>query len=124
MHQAHVVAAGTPLGDPIEVGALAAALGSQHSKHSQPLRLMSNKACYGHTEGAAGLSGLLLAAGALGSQSAAPIMHLRACNPHVALALAEVAQGCVVPVQPSGGPATPLWHMTGVLLDCGDTLVD
>ena len=44
--------AGTPLGDPIEVGALRQAL--RTSKDATPLALISSKACYGHTEGAAG----------------------------------------------------------------------
>ena len=96
---------GTPLGDPIEVGAVAAALSAKtNSAGRQPLRLISNKACYGHTEGAAGLSGLLLAAVSLGSRAAPPIMHLRSCNPHVALALGDIGQGSAVPLQPSGEP--------------------
>jgi acyl transferase domain-containing protein len=52
---------GTPLGDPIEVGALGQGLGSgrkqQPGRGSRPLMLLSNKACYGHTEGSAGISG-------------------------------------------------------------------
>ncbi len=44
--------AGTPLGDPIEVGALRQALGTGFV--AVPLALISSKACYGHTEGAAG----------------------------------------------------------------------
>ena len=60
---------GTPLGDPIEVGALGQCLGSggggsrkQQRGHGsnpggRPLMLLSNKACYGHTEGTAGISG-------------------------------------------------------------------
>ena len=43
---------GTPLGDPLELGALATALSSS-SSHA-PLALMSTKAALGHTEGAAG----------------------------------------------------------------------
>ena len=42
----------------------------------QPAVLLSNKACFGHTEGAAGLTGLLLAVAAASAQSAAPICHL------------------------------------------------
>lgn len=50
---------GTPLGDPIEVGALGAALarkGSSENGQAGPT-LGSVKACYGHTEGAAGVTG-------------------------------------------------------------------
>ncbi len=60
---------GTPLGDPIEVGALGQGLGSGGSRKQQqghssgpgrrPLMLLSNKACYGHTEGTAGISGTM-----------------------------------------------------------------
>ncbi len=50
---------GTPLGDPIEVGALGQGLGSSSRKQAaRPLMLLSNKACYGHTEGTAGISGV------------------------------------------------------------------
>ena len=48
---------GTPLGDPIEVGALGQALGGSGGSVGRPLLLLSNKACFGHTEGAAGVSG-------------------------------------------------------------------
>ena len=44
---------GTPLGDPIEVGALGQGLGSLNR---EPLTVLSNKSNFGHTEGAAGLS--------------------------------------------------------------------
>ena len=54
--------AGTPLGDPIEVGALGAALSCKAALHNQhAVAVESVKACYGHTEGAAGLTGALLA---------------------------------------------------------------
>lgn len=47
---------GTPLGDPIEVGALGLGLKFRDAVSSNVL-MLSNKACFGHTEGAAGLSG-------------------------------------------------------------------
>jgi len=84
---------GTALGDPIEVGALASALPAHAQQPfgsgSSPLTLASNKSCYGHTEGAAGLTGLLLAACMAGHQQAPAIMHLRSINPYVAAALAD-----------------------------------
>lgn len=53
---------GTPLGDPIEVGALGQALGgSPGPPGGRNVVLVSVKSCYGHTEGAAGLTGALLA---------------------------------------------------------------
>ena len=56
----------TPAGDPIEVGALGQALGGGGSRKQgtaagRPLAALSNKACYGHTEGTAGITGLILA---------------------------------------------------------------
>ena len=47
---------GTPLGDPIEVGALGQAL-KRTSGNDGAVLMLSNKACFGHTEGTAGLSG-------------------------------------------------------------------
>lgn len=46
---------GTPLGDPIEVGALGQSL--NRIPQQGLVALGSVKACYGHTEGAAGLTG-------------------------------------------------------------------
>lgn len=77
--------AGTPLGDPIEVGALAAALG--HPAGGSKLSLASVKSCYGHTEGTAGITGLLLALGASQQRLLPPVVSLRGMNPYVAAAL-------------------------------------
>jgi hypothetical protein len=49
---------GTPLGDPIEIGALGQALGT--SGGTSDVTVGAVKSCYGHTEGAAGLTGSLL----------------------------------------------------------------
>ncbi len=51
---------GTPLGDPIEVSALGAAWGSRqrHAGPQMPVGVMGSvKSVYGHTEGAAGMTG-------------------------------------------------------------------
>jgi acyl transferase domain-containing protein len=47
---------GTPLGDPIEVGALGQGFGAASARADGPMALLSNKSCYGHTEGTAGTS--------------------------------------------------------------------
>ena len=82
---------------------------------AQPAALLSNKACFGHTEGAAGLSGLLLAAAAACAQSAAPVRHLRVTNPYVAAALGDWARqggrGPHVPRQVGAGG----WALGGAL---------
>ncbi len=48
---------GTPLGDPIEVNALGAALGSGTDSRRSHVAIGAVKSCYGHTEGTAGLTG-------------------------------------------------------------------
>ena len=78
---------GTALGDPIEVGALAQALPG--STWAAPLTLVSNKSCFGHTEGTAGLTGLLLAASVAGQQAVPAILHLRNVNPYVESAVGD-----------------------------------
>lgn len=66
------------------MGAIGGAL-SQRSR--RVLALGSNKSCYGHTEGAAGLTGLLLALNSQQRQALAPIVGLREVNPYVASAV-------------------------------------
>ena len=79
---------GTPLGDPIEMGAVGSSLAAQRGS-SGCLVLGSSKSCYGHTEGTAGLTGALLAAASLQQQACAPIANLRLVNPYVSAALAD-----------------------------------
>jgi hypothetical protein len=84
---------GTPLGDPIEVGALAQVLrGSRSGQAADPMVLGSVKSCYGHTEGTAGITGLLMAVGAANHQGVPPVMHLRTLNPYVEAALGDWAR--------------------------------
>lgn len=45
---------GTQLGDPIEVGAIGQAVAQGRAGWLHKVALLSNKSCYGHTEGAAG----------------------------------------------------------------------
>jgi hypothetical protein len=52
----------------------------------------SVKACYGHTEGAAGLQGALCSILSLQRSIAPPIMHLRSMNPYVSAALTDWAK--------------------------------
>jgi len=62
VHLVAIHGTGTPLGDPIETGALGQAL-SRKGRDSglHPVRIAAVKSCYGHAEGAAGLTGALLA---------------------------------------------------------------
>lgn len=81
---------GTPLGDPIEVGAAAMALRTRTAaggSQPQPLNLAASKSAAGHGEPASGMIGLALAAASLQQLSAAPVLHLRTLNPHIRSAL-------------------------------------
>ena len=60
--------------------------GSLQGNQALPLKLVSNKSCFGHTEGAAGAAGLLLAAASISDSLAPPSMHLINLNPYVSAA--------------------------------------
>ena len=71
---------GTPLGDPIEVQAAAEALGAGRE---QPLVLGSVKSNIGHTEGAAGVAGVIKAVLSLQHARIPKSLHFTAPNPHI-----------------------------------------
>ncbi len=73
---------GTSLGDPIEVGALAAVYG-QDRNPDEPLMIGSVKTNIGHTEAAAGIAGLMKAVLALQHQQIPPHLHLKELNPYI-----------------------------------------
>ncbi|MEO8077201.1 MAG: type I polyketide synthase, partial [Acidobacteriota bacterium] len=75
---------GTALGDPIEIEALTAAIG-QGRDAGQACLLGSGKANVGHTEGAAGVAGVIKAVLTLRHQSAPPLAHFQRLNPHISL---------------------------------------
>ena len=64
---------GTPLGDPVEAGAIDAVL----SDPARPLALMASKTWCGHAEPAAGMVGLAHARAALEGHLLLPLLHLR-----------------------------------------------
>ncbi|MET9218130.1 beta-ketoacyl synthase N-terminal-like domain-containing protein [Streptomyces sp. NPDC003300] len=73
---------GTPLGDPIEMSALARILGEgRDAEH--PLLVGSLKTNFGHTDGAAGAAGLLKAALAAQHGEIPPHLHLDRLNPGI-----------------------------------------
>jgi hypothetical protein len=80
---------GTPLGDPIEVGALSAALRGQQlaAARAVPLMPLAGKSWFGHAEPAAGFVGIAHAVAAASHGAALPVLHLRTLNPHVAEAV-------------------------------------
>jgi microcystin synthetase protein McyG len=73
---------GTFLGDPIEVGALGAVFGKNHSP-SNPLNIGSVKTNFGHLEAAAGIAGLIKVVLQLQHQEIAPHLHFQQPNPHI-----------------------------------------
>ena len=76
---------GTPLGDPIEVGAITAVHGSRKGAMS----LVAGKTAFGHTEPAAGLLGVLHAYTASNKAMQQPIMHLSEVNSYAKNSLAQ-----------------------------------
>lgn len=97
---------GTPLGDPIEVGALGQALPAPIGTQTS-IAMGSVKAVFGHTEGAAGLTGLLLAHGQLVAACQPSVMHLRGLNPYVQAALQDwrKSHSAQAVIQRQTGPA-------------------
>ena len=73
---------GTPLGDPIEVEALASVLGQSADRRCY---LGSVKTNLGHLEGAAGIAGLIKTVLALEHRSIPPNLHFETLNPHIQL---------------------------------------
>ena len=75
---------GTPLGDPVEIAGLAAALAGR--RRDEPVRLGSAKANLGHSSEAAGLVGLIKAVASLRQGEIPPLAGFRALNPRIELA--------------------------------------
>jgi len=75
---------GTPLGDPIEVHALASVLGE--GRHAEnPLVIGSVKTNVGHLESAAGVAGLIKVVLALQHREIPAHLHLKQLNPHISV---------------------------------------
>ena len=69
---------GTGLGDPIEVGALAATLGTD-----RPLVVGTIKSNLGHLEAASGIAGLIKAVLCVERAAIPPNLHFESLNPHI-----------------------------------------
>ena len=74
----------TPLGDPIEFGALKAVLMSGRS-HERPCIVSSVKTNIGHLESAAGIAGLIKTVLSLYKEEIPPHLHFKKLNQHISL---------------------------------------
>ncbi|MEU7260676.1 hybrid non-ribosomal peptide synthetase/type I polyketide synthase [Streptomyces rimosus] len=74
---------GTPLGDPIELRALAAALGDRDD--ADPVLVGSVKTNIGHLEPAAGIAGLIKVVLSLQNDEIPPHLHLEEVNPEIGI---------------------------------------
>ncbi len=77
---------GTPLGDPIEVEALAAVYGTSSRPGDQfPCVLGAVKTNFGHLEAAAGLAGLIKTILCLENEAIPPNLHFHTLNPQISM---------------------------------------
>mmetsp|Transcript_1236 Transcript_1236/g.2717 ORF Transcript_1236/g.2717 Transcript_1236/m.2717 type:complete len:1026 (+) Transcript_1236:86-3163(+) len=75
---------GTALGDPIEIGAMMAALGNRPTG-TRPLAFTTSKINLGHTEAHAGMAGIAKCVMVCSQGTVAPHAHLRGLSPHLSL---------------------------------------
>jgi non-ribosomal peptide synthase protein (TIGR01720 family) len=75
---------GTPVGDPIEINAMGAALSSRHPEHPACL-VGSVKSNIGHTEAVAGMAGLIKTVMAMNKGVIPRNIHLQQVNPAISL---------------------------------------
>ncbi|GAX72979.1 hypothetical protein CEUSTIGMA_g431.t1, partial [Chlamydomonas eustigma] len=101
---------GTPLGDPIEVGAAAAVYqSSRGSATEECFSYLSSKSIFGHAEPASGVLGMLMGVQSLSNLTQIPINHLHALNPYVLTASQQETRngsssGICMPRQHMGRP--------------------
>lgn len=97
---------GTPLGDPIEVGALKS---TRSQTSTQPFIFGASKTIFGHTEGTAGMTGVLLSMAYLKHNATGPVANNRILNPYVASSLEMMQnQGWALVPREYGPNAIPM----------------
>ncbi|MER5277157.1 amino acid adenylation domain-containing protein [Streptomyces sp. NPDC002809] len=99
---------GTPLGDPLELRALRAALGAPTG--SEPPLVGSAKTNFGHLEAAAGVVGLIKALMTVRHGTVPPHLNLTEVNPAIDLDQLHLR----IPVEPTAFPAGPGPRVAGV----------
>ncbi|KAJ5510517.1 hypothetical protein N7453_002620 [Penicillium expansum] len=82
---------GTPVGDPIEAGALGKQIGQARSKDEHPLWIGSLKGNFGHLEGAAGIAGFIKAALVTFHREIPPQVHFKNPNPAIDFQSLQIA---------------------------------
>lgn len=100
---------GTPLGDPIEMGALHAVLGAQN--HQRPVIFGAVKTNIGHLEGASGAAGLIKACLILSKMAVPANLHFRKLNPHIEIdpeKLTAIFPTSTVPLAAARGYPVPV----------------
>jgi acyl transferase domain-containing protein len=100
---------GTALGDPIEMGALAAVFG-QGRTQEDPLVVGSVKTNIGHLEAAAGIAGVIKTVLAMQHEEIPPHLHFTEPSPHIPWSEIPV----VIPTKPRPWPAGETPRMAGV----------
>nr|BAU61515.1 actin related protein2 [Parachlorella kessleri] len=103
---------GTPLGDPIEIGALASVL--QVSSRPIALQLAASKSRVGHSETAAGVLGMLHASFQIEHAAASSITHLRTPNSYVISALGAKGHASLPRQAGVGGRLDESRHIAGI----------
>ncbi|KAK4870030.1 hypothetical protein LT330_005754 [Penicillium expansum] len=83
---------GTPVGDPIEAGALGKQIGQARSKDEHPLWIGSLKGNFGHLEGAAGIAGFIKAALVTFHREIPPQVHFKNPNPAIDFQSLQIAR--------------------------------
>nr|AKA59479.1 polyketide synthase [uncultured bacterium AZ_40] len=94
---------GTPIGDPVELAALAAAL-DDGTGRDRPRRLGAVKGNIGHTGAASGVAGLVKTASMLAARELVPTVHFRRPNPELPLGSFQI------------GTSHEAWQPEGALL--------
>ncbi len=100
---------GTPLGDPIEMGALASIF-KRTSPTEPPVLVTSAKANIGHTETVSGVAGLIKVLLLMQHEQAAPQLHFRELNPHIQL----VGSRITIPTKSTPWPASKRRRLAGI----------